>query len=60
MADEQLSPDELRRYYLAGTLNQRYHIAWQRIEHPDLGPSLLVNVMSALEGVGTHHLWTFS
>lgn len=50
MGYDQTSPDELRRLYLEGTLRQRYAIAIQRIDNPHLGPSLLVSVVSSLEG----------
>jgi hypothetical protein len=36
--------------YVNATLRQRYSVAMQRIDNPSLGPSLLVNVVSALEG----------
>ena len=50
MEKASISPDELRDLYIRGTPRQRYRIALDRIEHPELGPSLFVNVMSALEG----------
>ncbi|MEZ4411837.1 MAG: hypothetical protein R2910_02465 [Gemmatimonadales bacterium] len=50
MADDELTPQQLREIYGTGTLKQRYHIACQRIDLPDLGPSVLVNAVSALEG----------
>lgn len=45
-----LTADELRELYVVATLSQRYRVARDRIDHPSLGPSLLVNVVSALEG----------
>jgi hypothetical protein len=50
VTDAQLSPNQLRELYVRGTLRQRYGIACQRIDHPELGPSVLVNAVSALEG----------
>ena len=50
MPNDQISPDELRDLYVKATPRQRYRVAMDRIEHPELGPSLLVNVISALEG----------
>ena len=50
MMYEQLSPDQLREFYVRATPRQRYQVALARIEHPEHGPSLLVNVISALEG----------
>jgi hypothetical protein len=50
MGISQIPPDELRDLYIRGTPRQRFRIALQRIDNPELGPSLLVNVMSALEG----------
>lgn len=50
MGNGDLTPKQLRDIYVASTLRQRYSIACQRIEHPDLGPSVLVNAVSALEG----------
>jgi hypothetical protein len=47
---EQVPPEELRKMYVKATLRQRYGVAIQRIDNPGLGPSLLVNVVSALEG----------
>ena len=50
MSDVDLTPKQLRELYVAGTLRQRYRIACQRIDFPDLGPSVLVNAVSAFEG----------
>src|SRR5437773_11040846 len=50
MESSHLSPDELRAIYIKATPRQRYRVALDRIEYPGLGPSLLVNVVSALEG----------
>jgi len=50
VAAEELTPKQLREIYARGTLKQRYGIACQRIDFPDLGPSVLVNAVSALEG----------
>ena len=50
MSDVDLTPKQLRDLYVAGTLKQRYRIACQRIDFPQLGPSVLVNAVSALEG----------
>lgn len=50
MSDSQIPPRELREHYLRATPRQRYQVALQRIENASSGPSLLVNVMSALEG----------
>lgn len=62
MPTDQISPEELRDLYVKATPKQRYRVALDRIEHPGLGPSLLVNVMSALEGfartVAVHTLVT--
>lgn len=51
MATDDLSPEELRKLYINGTPRQRYHVATQRIEQPELVPTELINVMSAVEGV---------
>ena len=50
MTDDQISAKELRAMYVTGTLRQRYRIATSRIDNPHLGPSVLVNAVSALEG----------
>ena len=50
MGDVELTPKQLRDLYVAGALKQRYRIACQRIDFPQLGPSVLVNAVSALEG----------
>jgi hypothetical protein len=50
LSDTQIPPKHLRELYIKGTLRQRYGIACQRIDHPELGPSVLVNAVSALEG----------
>ena len=50
MESSQISPDELRELYVRATPRQRYRVALDRIENAALGPSLLVNVVSALEG----------
>jgi hypothetical protein len=44
------TPRQLRDLYVKGTLRQRYSVACQRIDHAELGPSVLVNAVSALEG----------
>jgi hypothetical protein len=46
----ELTPQELRDLYLKGTLRQRYRIAQQRFDRAAVGPSELVNCVSALEG----------
>jgi len=46
----QTPPDELRRLYIRATPRQRYKVAIERITNAASGPSLLVTVMSALEG----------
>jgi hypothetical protein len=50
METSEISPDELRDLYIRANPRQRYRVALDRIEGPELGPSLFVNVMSALEG----------
>lgn len=50
MEYEQIPAKELRRLYVKATLRQRYRVAINRIDSPHIGPSLLVNVVSALEG----------
>ncbi len=50
MTDSQISAKELRAIYQQGTVRQRYRIAVSRIDNPHLGPSVLVNTVSALEG----------
>lgn len=50
MGTGELSPKQLRALYLRGTLRQRYRIAAQRFDRASVGPSDLVNCVSALEG----------
>ena len=50
MAETEMTAKRLRDLYLKGTLPQRYGVACQRIDQPGLGPSVLVNAVSALEG----------
>jgi hypothetical protein len=50
VTNSQIPPEQLREMYVGATLRQRYRTASQRIDHPELGPSVLVNAVSALEG----------
>lgn len=50
MAAGDLTAAQLRELYIKGTLRQRYSIASQRFDRSAVGPSELVNCVSALEG----------
>lgn len=40
---------KLREVYVESTLQQRIHVAQQRMDKPSCGPNLLVNAVAAVE-----------